>query len=302
MAISYKRIVQRALRWWLQPPNHHRVEFAKMHFASQSLRKCCPGTLVQQTSAVIQGITSIVSSWPGQNSNLVIHRTRCPDSVSGHAKGHNKFWSKSLEATVSAHYQSGNTAKSACGEHHLHLTPLKPDGNILWVYGDNRLTLNSSLVQQSCTTEEPEDVLYEVYVAEIFSKINLQDAFLQIPLDDGSRTLTTITTSFGLFAYNFLPFGISVSPSIFQKTTGGIINEIDRVVAFQDDVIVFALDQMSHNQRLSAILDRFIQYNVRINDHKCKFDMNKIDRLGLDLDINGIKPDPGRLSPPVRAI
>ncbi len=179
------------------------------------------------------------------------------------------------------------------------MTPLKPDGKILWVWGDNRLTLNSSLVQQSCTNEESEDVLYEVYVTEIFSKINLQNAFWQIPLGDGSKTLTTITTSFGVFAYNFLPFEISVSPSIFQKTTGGIINEIDSVVAFQDYVIVLALDQMTHNQRLSAILDRFIQYSVRINDHKYKFDVNKIDRLGLDFDINGIKPDPGRLPPPV---
>ncbi len=94
------------------------------------------------------------------------------------------------------------------------------------------LTLSTLILQQNCTTEETEDVLYKVYVAEIFSMINLQNEFWQILLDDGSKTLTTITTSFGVFAYNFLPFGVSVSPSIFQKTTGGIINEIDRVVAF----------------------------------------------------------------------
>ncbi len=53
------------------------------------------------------------------------------------------------------------------------MTPLKPVAMTLRICGHYRPTLNRSLVQQTCTTEEPEDVLYEVCVAEIFSKINL---------------------------------------------------------------------------------------------------------------------------------
>ncbi len=136
---------------------------------------------------------------------------------------------------------------------------------------------------------------------KFFSKIDLRNAFLQLPFDETSKPLTTITTPFGLFAYNFLPFGLSVSASIFQKANNGIISGIDGVVAYQNDVIVFATDQITHNQRLSALLDRFIQYNVRINDEKCKFGVNWINCLGFVLDINGIKPDPERLAPLLRA-
>ncbi len=85
-----------------------------------------------------------------------------------------------------------------------------------------------------------------------------------------------------------------MSPSIFQKTINGIINGIDGVVAYQDDVIVFATDQMTLNRRLSALLDHFIQYYVRINDEKCKFGVNRSNCLG-------IKPDPERLAPLLRA-
>lgn len=40
--------------------------------------------------------------------------------------------------------------------------------------------------------------------AKVYSKIDLQHAFLQIPLGGESRKLTTINTPFGLFQYNFL--------------------------------------------------------------------------------------------------
>ncbi len=85
-------------------------------------------------------------------------------------------------------------------------------------------------------------MLHKLNGAYVFSKIDLQNAFSQIPLDDNSKALTTITTPFGLFAYNFLPFGLSVSLSIFQKTINGIIRGIDGVVAYQDDVTVFATE------------------------------------------------------------
>ncbi len=125
------------------------------------------------------------------------------------------------------------------------VTPLKLDGKTPRIWGDYRQTLNRSLLQQSCATEEPEDVLHNLNGAKVFPKIDLQNAFLQLPLHENSMALTTIKTPFGLFANNFLPFGLSVSPSIFQKTINGIISGIDGVVAYQDDVIVFAMGQIT---------------------------------------------------------
>ncbi len=77
---------------------------------------------------------------------------------------------------------------------------------------------------------------------------------------------------------------------------------IDGVVAYQDDVIVFANYQMINIQRLSAILDRFIQNNARINDEECKFGVDRINCVGFVLDNNRIKPNPERLVPLLRAI
>ncbi len=65
------------------------------------------------------------------------------------------------------------------------------------------------------------------FPGNIFSKIDLQNAFLQIPPNDDSEVVTTITKPFGLFAYNLLPFGHFLSPSLFQKTLSSAISRID---------------------------------------------------------------------------
>ncbi len=81
-------------------------------------------------------------------------------------------------------------------------------------------------------------MLHKLNGAYVFSKIDLQNAFLPI-----LKALTTITTSFGLFGYNFLQFGLSLSPSIFQKTINGIIRGIDGVVE------ITALKRVRKSQR-----------------------------------------------------
>ncbi|VDP28113.1 unnamed protein product [Schistosoma margrebowiei] len=97
------------------------------------------------------------------------------------------------------------------------VTPLKSDGKTPRICGDYRLTLNSSLLKQTCTTVEAEDILNRLHGSEVFSKVDLKDAYLQIPLDQSSSILTTINTPFGLFKYNFLPFWSKLFPAIFQE-------------------------------------------------------------------------------------
>ena len=66
-------------------------------------------------------------------------------------------------------------------------------------------------MQRTCTAEEPEDILYHLSGSKIFSKIDLKDAYLQIPLDAETSELTVNNTPFGLYKYNFLPFRPTVS-------------------------------------------------------------------------------------------
>ncbi|CAH8507896.1 unnamed protein product [Schistosoma haematobium] len=109
------------------------------------------------------------------------------------------------------------------------VTPLKSDGKTPRICGDYRLTLNSRSLKQTCTTVEAEDILNRLHGSKVFSKVDLRDAYLQIPLDHFSSILTTINTPFGLFKYNFPPFGLSCSPAIFQEVMNEVVSDLEAV-------------------------------------------------------------------------
>ena len=51
----------------------------------------------------------------------------------------------------------------------------------------------------------------------VFSKIDLKDSCLQIPVHPDDVPKTTITTPFGAFQYHYMPFGLSGASQSFQR-------------------------------------------------------------------------------------
>ncbi|CAH8674419.1 unnamed protein product [Schistosoma rodhaini] len=177
------------------------------------------------------------------------------------------------------------------------VTPLKSDGKTPRICGNYSLTLNSRLLKQTCTTMEAEDILNRLHGSKVFSKVDLKDAYLQIPFDQSLSILTTINTPFGLFKYNFLPFGLSCSPAIFQEVINKIVSDIEGFEVYQDDLIVHGADKVVHDQRLIALLRRLIEKNITVNPNKCSFNVSSFECLGYLVDGNGFKSDMKRLAP-----
>ena len=175
------------------------------------------------------------------------------------------------------------------------VTPLKSDGCTPRICGDYRLTLNRCLLQMTCTTPEPERILYKFKGSIYFSKIDLKDAYLQIPLDDESSMLTVINTPFGLFLHNFLPFGLNVAPAIFQDTINAILVGLHGVEVYQDDIFVHGSNRLEHDQRLLSLFRRFATHNVAVNPSKCNFAVRQFDCLGFTVDEFGFSPNKKRL-------
>ena len=82
--------------------------------------------------------------------------------------------------------------------------------------------------------------------ASIFSKLDANSGFWQIPLTEESRLLTTFITPYGRFCFNKLPFGISSAPELFQKRMTKILDGLNGVVCLIDDVLIFARQNMIH--------------------------------------------------------
>ena len=71
-----------------------------------------------------------------------------------------------------------------------------------------------------------------------FTKLDLSQAYLQVPLDEASNQLVVINTLKGLYRYTELPYGVSSAPGIFQRLMENVLQGIPNVIVYLDDVLV----------------------------------------------------------------
>ncbi|KII60433.1 Retrovirus-related Pol polyprotein from transposon 17.6 [Thelohanellus kitauei] len=129
----------------------------------------------------------------------------------------------------------------------------------------------------------------------IFSKVDLSDAYFQIPLDEDAKKLLVIHTPFGLYQYNRLPFGISSAPAIFQRYLESLLVGIPNRASFMDDIIVSGSDVEDHLKSLERVL-AVLQKNVlSCKLKKCDFFKQEVIYLGQILSRQGIRRSPANV-------
>lgn len=60
----------------------------------------------------------------------------------------------------------------------------------------------------------------------VFSKLDLRQDYLQVPLHPDSHNMTAFVTHMGVFWYTRMPFGLSSAPSCFQEILATIFAAI----------------------------------------------------------------------------
>lgn len=154
--------------------------------------------------------------------------------------------------------------------------------------------LNESVMRETFPLPSVEETLSKLSGATIFSKLDANSSFYQIPLDKSSTLLTTFITPFGRYSFRRLPFGISSAPEFFTKQMSKILAGLPGVLCQMDDVLIFGPNQEEHDQRLDEVLVRIRDAGMTLND-KCQFSQREIRFLGHVVNEQGIKADPQKV-------
>ena len=91
-----------------------------------------------------------------------------------------------------------------------------------------------------------EDLFATLRGGKVFSKLDLSQAYQQIPLDEESKKFVVINTQKGLFRYTRLPYGISSAPGIFQQVMEGLLQGIEGIIVYIDDMLVSGATAEEH--------------------------------------------------------
>ena len=156
--------------------------------------------------------------------------------------------------------------------------------------------LNQNVLREVHPLPKVDDTLAQLSGAKLFSKLDANSGFWQIPLAPASRLLTTFITPFGRYCFNKLPFGISSAPEHFQKRMSAVLSGLPGVLCQMDDILIFGRDTAEHNQRVEAVLKRIEGAGVTLNQDKCEFGKSRLTFLGHMIDQDGIRADPAKTS------
>ena len=151
--------------------------------------------------------------------------------------------------------------------------------------------LNESVRRERRPMPAAEQTLAQIAGARVFSKLDVNSGFWQIPLSAESAALTTFVTPFGRYHFNRLPFGITSAPEHFLRRIQEVLHDLQGVVCLMDDVLVHGKTQSEHDQCLNAVLVRLTESGLTLNMDKCLF-----TAAGQILTPSGISSDPDKVS------
>ena len=166
---------------------------------------------------------------------------------------------------------------------------VKKDGSVR-ICGDYHLTVNRAAKPDTYPLPRIDDIFASLSGGKTFSKLDLANAYQQIPLEQKSKQLVTINTHKGLYCYNRFPFGISAAPSIFQHTMENVLQGIPNTCIYLDDLLVTGDTQESHLANLEAVLSKLQTAGLRLKRSKCTFMMPSVEYLGHQISTKGIQP------------
>ncbi len=137
----------------------------------------------------------------------------------------------------------------------------------------------------------PEDLFLQTKGSRYFSKLDLIKGYHNIELHPDSRTLTATLTHLGLHQYHCLPLGLTDVGAVCQKLVHGILADLDGVVTYINNILIFAETVEQHDSILQQGLWRLQAHDFRLQLQKCLFRKTKVPFLGRLLSEHGVRPD-----------
>lgn len=155
--------------------------------------------------------------------------------------------------------------------------------------------LNRLTVKNSFPLPRIDDLLDRLQGAKVFSSIDLMSGYWQIPISESDVPKTAFRTPFGLYQWRVLPMGLTNAPALFQSAMNEVFGDLDFVVVYLDDILIFSRTPAEHVEHVRTVLQRLRQHSYFAKLSKCEFFRSELSFLGHVVSADGIKPDPKKV-------
>jgi hypothetical protein len=120
--------------------------------------------------------------------------------------------------------------------------------------------------------------------------------YYHIELSPNSKRLCTIVLPWGKYEYQRLPMGLCNSPDIFQERMTTLMDGLEFVRAYIDDLLCLTKGSWSdHLEKLEQVFKRLEDAGLKVNAKKSFFGKHKLEYLGYWITRSGIMPVPKKI-------
>ncbi|WVZ50601.1 LOW QUALITY PROTEIN: hypothetical protein U9M48_001841 [Paspalum notatum var. saurae] len=157
--------------------------------------------------------------------------------------------------------------------------------------------LNAVTIKNKYPLPRIDELFDRLKGATVFSKIDLQSGYNQIPVREEDIEKTAFATMYGHYEFRVMSFGLTNAPPYFMETMNNMLHKFDRfVVVFIDDILIFSKTEKEHEQHLMMVLQTLRDNKFYAKLKKCEFWLFEVSFLGHVINEKGISVDPSKVS------
>ena len=152
--------------------------------------------------------------------------------------------------------------------------------------------LNKRTVRDAYPIPLPDEAQDRLHGATIFSKLDLQCGYWQLPVSSEDREKTAFCPGpgMGLFQFRVMPFGLCGAPSSFQRMMDEVLAGLPFVSTYIDDVLVYSENSLEHSTHLRQVFQRLSSAGLTLRGHKCSIGKTEVTYLGHTFNSSGMSP------------
>lgn len=131
----------------------------------------------------------------------------------------------------------------------------------------------------------------------IFGELDLEEAFLQFPLDEESCKYLSFTWAGTQYQFTCMPFGVKFMTSYCHRIISNIFHDLEFVDPYVDNLPFAAESWEEHRNQLLMILQRCNQWNLKVKQtsEPLKIGHSTMQCLGHIVTAEGVRIDPRKL-------
>ena len=159
--------------------------------------------------------------------------------------------------------------------------------------GSNRMCvdyrkLNLVTVADIAPMTTAEDLFGKSGKCQYYSTIDLSKGYWQVPVAEEDIHKNALVIPYGCYEFLRMPCGMKNSGATLVRGMRKLLQDMDNVECYIDDVIVYTKDWATHLQVLDKLLEKLKQAGLVIRPTKCVFGSKSVEFLGHSIGENCI--------------